>query len=94
MRITKYNLPILLSFFFIFFFADYLFSQTIAKEELIFLTSEWKGERFADGRPKVPDALLERARNINIDDAWTVLKNNGYVNQFKAVGKWLKMMCP
>jgi len=86
----KHNLPILLSFFLTFFFADYLFGQTISKDELIFLTSEWKGERFADGRPKVPDALLERAKHINIDDAWTVLKNNGYVNQFEGGWKMVK----
>jgi regulator of RNase E activity RraA len=63
-----------------------LHAQTISREELIFLTSEWKGERFADGRPKLSDDLLERARHINIDDAWTVLKNEGYVNQFE--GNW------
>ena len=63
-----------------------LCAQTISKEEMIFLTSEWKGDRFADGRPKIPDDLLERARHINIDDAWTVLKNNGYLNQFE--GNW------
>jgi regulator of RNase E activity RraA len=63
-----------------------LLSQTIAKEEIIFLTSEWKGERFADGRPKIPDNLLERAKHIMIDDAWTVLKNEGYLNQFE--GNW------
>lgn len=61
-------------------------AQTIPKEELIFLTSEWKGERFPDGRPKVPDALLERAKHIYIDDAWTVLKNEGYGAQFE--GGW------
>src|SRR6478672_9923630 len=63
-----------------------LLAQTISKEELIFLTSEWKGERFADGRPKIPDDLLKRAKNIGIDDAWTVLKNEGYTNQFE--GNW------
>ena len=63
-----------------------LFAQTISKEELSFLTSEWKGERFADGRPKVPDELIERAKKIYIDDAWTVLKNEGYLNQFE--GGW------
>src|SRR6187200_3035361 len=62
------------------------FAQTISKEELIFLTSEWKGERFADGRPKIADNLLERAKKIYIDDAWTVLKNEGYLNQFE--GNW------
>ncbi len=63
-----------------------LHAQTISREEMIFLTAEWKGERFADGRPKLPDDLLERARHINIDDAWTVLKNEGYLNQFE--GNW------
>lgn len=62
------------------------YAQTISKEELIFLTSEWKGERFADGRPKIADNLLERAKKIYIDDAWTVLKNEGYLNQFE--GNW------
>lgn len=60
--------------------------QTIPKEELIFLTSEWKGERFDDGRPKIPDDLLERAQRIGLDDAWTVLKNKGYNNQYE--GNW------
>ena len=58
-------------------------AQTISRDELIFLTSEWKGERFADGRPKVPGDLLVRAANVGIDDAWTVLKNLGYTNQFE-----------
>ena len=63
-----------------------LFAQSISKEELIFLTSEWKGERFPDGRPKISDSLLERAKHIMVDDAWTVLKNAGYLNQFE--GGW------
>ncbi|SDD67890.1 Regulator of RNase E activity RraA [Pricia antarctica] len=69
-----------------FFLTDGLCSQTIPKEELIFLTSEWKGERFDDGRPKLPDEILERAKKIGIDDAWTVLENQGYTNQFE--GNW------
>ena len=59
------------------------FAQTMPKEELIFLTSEWKGERFADGRPKIPDSLVNRAKNIGIEEAWTVLRNDGYHNQFE-----------
>ena len=66
-----------------FFQTANVYAQTIPREELIFLTSEWKGERFPDGRPKVPDDLLVRAANIGIDDAWTVLKNLGYTNQFE-----------
>ncbi|UBM59392.1 RraA family protein [Marinilongibacter aquaticus] len=61
-------------------------AQTIPREELIFLTSEWKGERFADGRPKVSDNLIERAKNIAIEEAWVVLLNEGYHCQFE--GDW------
>lgn len=75
-----------LLFFCLLLFASSLQAQTISRDELIFLTSEWKGERFADGRPKVPDNLLERAKKIYIDDAWTVLKNEGYTAQFE--GGW------
>lgn len=61
----------------------WLSAQTIPKEELTFLTSEWKGERFPDGRPKISDNLLERAKKIGLDDAWQVLKVSGYLNQFE-----------
>lgn len=83
-RTIKYRMAMLLLVFFSYLSTP--LAQTISKEELIFLTSEWKGERFADGRPKVPDDLLKRAMFIVIDDAWTVLKNEGYINQFE--GNW------
>jgi 4-hydroxy-4-methyl-2-oxoglutarate aldolase len=50
------------------------------------LTAEWKGERFADGRPKVSDAILARLKNISLEEAWGVLRNKGYMNQFE--GDW------
>ena len=62
------------------------FSQAISKEELIYLTESWKGERFSDGRPKVSDALIERAKQIGIEEAWQILNNEGYKNQFE--GNW------
>lgn len=71
-----------------------VYAQTIPRDELILLTSEWKGERFTDGRPKVPDDLLVRAANIGIDDAWTVLKNLGYTNQFEAGWKMVNDTIP
>lgn len=82
----KHNLYFIILFVFCFFLTNVLRSQTIPKEELVFLTSEWKGERFDDGRPKLPDEILERAKKIGIDDAWTVLENQGYTNQFE--GNW------
>lgn len=65
-------------------------SQTMPKEELIFLTSEWKGERFPDGRPKVSDDLVRRVKNITIEEAWVVLQNEGYNCQFDGNWKLLK----
>jgi len=50
------------------------------------LTSEWQGERFPDGRPKVSDQILERLKNISIEEAWGVLRNKGYQNQYE--GNW------
>jgi len=51
------------------------------------LTSEWKGERLPDGRPKVSDAILNRLKNISLEEAWGVLRNKGYMNQFE--GDWI-----
>jgi len=82
----KRNVLLLLTFIMGIVCCSNTIAQTISKEELIFLTSEWKGERFPDGRPKIPDDLIARAKNIYIDDAWTVLKNEGYLNQFE--GNW------
>lgn len=73
----------MLSAFLLLSASSYLSAQTIPKEELVFLTSEWKGERFPDGRPKISDDLLERAKKIGLDDAWQVLKVSGYLNQFE-----------
>jgi regulator of RNase E activity RraA len=58
------------------------FAQQISKEELIYLTREWTGERFEDGRPKVSDELLRRMRLVTHDEAWAVMKGAGYIYQY------------
>lgn len=50
----------------------------ISKEQLIALTPEWKGERFSDGRPKVPDNIMRRMKSVSVEEAWAVMKNAGY----------------
>ncbi|HMI62597.1 MAG TPA: hypothetical protein VK518_16890, partial [Puia sp.] len=50
------------------------------------LTPLWKGERSADGRPKVSDNMLKRLKDISLEDVWNVLRNHGYQNQFE--GEW------
>lgn len=57
--------------------------QQISKEELIFLTPLWKGERFADGRPKVSDALLNRMKLVTLEEAWAVLKGDNFKHQYE-----------
>jgi len=57
-------------------------SQQISKEELIFLTPEWKGERFNDGRPKVPDDILTRMKQVTLEEAWAVLKGENFKYQY------------
>jgi len=61
-------------------------SINIPKERLIALTPEWKGERFDDGRPKVPGDIIERMKAISLEEAWSILRNHGYMNQF--AGEW------
>ena len=57
-----------------------------SKAEMLFLTSLWKGERYPDGRPKVSDDLLKRMKAVSIEEAWDVLRLDGYENQF--AGGW------
>ncbi len=54
------------------------------KEQILFYTQDWKGERFSDGRPKIAGNLLERALDVSIEDVWDFLRSQGYVNQFDA----------
>ena len=57
------------------------------KETLIKYTPLWQGERFPDGRPKVPDDLLTRMKTVSIEEAWAVLRRHGFNNQFE--GNWV-----
>jgi 4-hydroxy-4-methyl-2-oxoglutarate aldolase len=67
--------------------ASAAFSQVkMTREQMMFYTSDWKGDRFPDGRPKVPDDLLKRALDVSIEDVWDYLRQQGYHNQFE--GDW------
>jgi regulator of RNase E activity RraA len=72
----------------VFFIALFTQSQSqqiaFSKEQILAFTSQWKGERFPDGRPKVSDSLVKRLADIAIEEAWQVMRNEGYNNQFEA----------
>jgi 4-hydroxy-4-methyl-2-oxoglutarate aldolase len=52
------------------------------RDQILFYTSQYKGERFADGRPKVADDLLKRVVDVSIEDLWDYLRDKGYNCQF------------
>lgn len=58
----------------------------LTREQILFYTSSWKGPRFADGRPRLPDDLLKRAAGMTIEDVWGYLEAHGYHCQFE--GNW------
>jgi 4-hydroxy-4-methyl-2-oxoglutarate aldolase len=68
------------NFLFVGLLAGMLFSLTVssqptslAKDEMLYYTSIWKGERFPDGRPKVPDDIIQRMKYVSVTEAWQTL---------------------
>ncbi len=59
------------------------------KKTIEYYSADWKGDRMDDGRPRVSDELLQRLKNISIEEAWGVLRNEGYHNQFE--GGWVML---
>ena len=53
------------------------------KEDIIALTPQWKGERFPDGRPRVPDSYLEKMRKMTLEELWKPIFVKGYESQFE-----------
>lgn len=54
-----------------------------AYDDIVHITKNWQGERMPDGRPKVPDDILRRMRNITLEEAWGPLRHAGYNYQFE-----------
>src|SRR3954469_23887517 len=58
----------------------------LTREQMIAYTADSPYERFADGRPKVPDELLEQVRGLAIEEVYGPVKSKGFPNQF--AGDW------
>lgn len=54
----------------------------LTSEQLIAYTPDWTGERLADGRPKVPDAILDRMATVTLEEAWAVVNQAGFTHQY------------
>jgi regulator of RNase E activity RraA len=59
-------------------------AEAYSNRQLLKYSSLYKGERFPDGRPKVPDLTIERLKSVSLEAAWSVLRNAGYHNQFES----------
>ncbi|HCK09492.1 MAG TPA: dimethylmenaquinone methyltransferase [Candidatus Latescibacteria bacterium] len=59
---------------------------TFDKEQIRLYTHLFEGERFPDGRPKVPDSILDRMKRVTCEQAWTILRQHDYECQYQ--GKW------
>ena len=53
------------------------------RQTIIQLTPLWKGERFPDGRPKVPQKYLDEMRNMTLEELWKPIFIKGYEQQFE-----------
>ena len=56
--------------------------MTFSKQDLIDYTAANPFPRSPDGRPKVPDSYLERARDLSAEEVWEVMQDKGFNNQF------------
>jgi regulator of RNase E activity RraA len=55
----------------------------MTRDQVIHNTAYWTGERFADGRPKVSDELLDRLKNVTHEEAWATLRSAGFYSQYE-----------
>ena len=51
--------------------------------DVIKYTPDWKGERFPDGRPKVPDDVLDRMKRVTLEEAWATLQQAGFMHEYE-----------
>lgn len=54
----------------------------LTRDQMIRYTAKNPYDRFEDGRPKVPDKLLERVKGLSLEEAWGILMSKGYRHQF------------
>ena len=55
---------------------------SFSKQDLIDYTASNPFDRLPDGRPKVPDEMIERAKGMSSEEVWAVLPGKGYKNQY------------
>ncbi len=62
-----------------------------APEAVLRCTSSWTGKRMEDGRPYIPDDILERMKNVSVTMAWSIVRGASYRNCYENAAGWLIM---
>ena len=61
------------------------------RESVLRCTPAWTGKRMEDGRPYVPDDILERMKNVSVTMAWSIVRGAGYRNCYENAAGWVVM---
>ena len=62
-----------------------------SRRRVLLCTPTWIGKRMEDGRPYVPDDILERMRNVSVTMAWSIVRGAGYRNCYENAASWVIM---
>jgi len=62
-----------------------------APEAVLRCTPAWTGPRMEDGRPYVPDGIIERMKNVSVTMAWSIVRGTGYNNCYENAAGWVVM---
>src|SRR5260370_41682353 len=57
---------------------------SFTREQLMEYTAQNPYARFDDGRPKVPDELLAKCKDLSAEEVWAVLPGEKFRNQYEA----------
>ncbi len=57
--------------------------EFFTRDDVIQFTGYWNGPRFPDGRPKVPDDILDRMKTVTLEEAWETLRDAGFTHQYE-----------
>ncbi len=58
-------------------------------DDIIQFTPLWTGERFPNGRPRVPDSILKRLACLTTEEAWSTLWEHDYKYQWEGDLKYI-----
>jgi 4-hydroxy-4-methyl-2-oxoglutarate aldolase len=61
------------------------------REDITLYTRKNPFDRFPDGRPRVPDDLLRRMKEVTVEEAWGVCKKHGYNYQHTGTNGWMNI---